>query len=60
MINDIPSFKELLQTVTSAKRVELEERAAIKEFEGGIPRAEAEIQTVKEHCKANAGDVLRL
>ena len=46
------TFKELIDITPEDQRYELEERAAIHEFDGGLTRVEAEIRTVKAHHKS--------
>lgn len=46
------TFKELVASVREDQRYELEERAAIHEFDGGLNRVEAEIRTVNEYHKS--------
>jgi hypothetical protein len=46
------TFKELIAITPEDQRYELEERAAIHEFDGGLSRTEAEIRTTKSHQKS--------
>lgn len=46
------TFKELIAITPEDQRYELEERAAIHQFDGGLSRTEAEIRTVNSHHKS--------
>ena len=40
-------MEELLKRKTEAERIQIEERAAIMEFEGGLTREEAEAKAIE-------------
>ena len=41
------AFEELLKRKTEAERIQIEERAAIMEYDGGLPREEAEAKAIE-------------
>lgn len=56
-LSEAKDFEEFLRPLSTEEREELEERAAVLEYDGGLMRNQAEQVVMIEHCqKRRQGD----